>query len=108
MSNFCRLRRSPSRNPRNRARPIFIARSVFSFSCIAVAIHVRTQRHGDAQMGEIEMVGVDPDFQGRGIGGVNGDRDGGDGGDPGHGPARRAYEKAGLMKRLGFSLIDDN
>jgi GNAT superfamily N-acetyltransferase len=55
------------------------------------------------------MVGVDPDFQGRGIDAglikfaLDWMRHAGmsiamveTGGDPGHGPARRAYEKAGF------------
>jgi len=60
-------------------------------------------------MGEIYMVAVDPNFQGRGIGSalievaLNWMKEAGmaiamveTGGDPGHVPARRAYEKAGF------------
>jgi ribosomal protein S18 acetylase RimI-like enzyme len=63
----------------------------------------------DTHMGEIYMVAVDPDFQNQGLGtqltGVATDwlRDAGmavvlvsTGGDIGHGPARRTYEKAGF------------
>jgi GNAT superfamily N-acetyltransferase len=59
--------------------------------------------------GEIDMVAVDPEHQGRGLGsalvefavaqiaaaGV-GLAEIGTGGDPGHAPARRVYEKAGF------------
>ena len=64
--------------------------------------------HPERSMGEISMLAVDPDHQGRGIGtvltGFALDRlkDAGmkvamveTGGDPGHAPARRVYEKAG-------------
>jgi GNAT superfamily N-acetyltransferase len=64
--------------------------------------------HPDSGMGEIYMIAVDPGAQGRGIGealtGVATDwlRQSGmrvamieTGGDPGHAPARRVYEKAG-------------
>ncbi len=74
-----------------------------------VAGFVVAKLHGDDNMGEIEMVGVDPEFQGRGIGAaliafaVDWMRNQGmsiamveTGGDPGHGPARRAYAKAGF------------
>lgn len=60
-------------------------------------------------MGEIYMIAVDPNFQGRGIGTalikftLTWMRDAGmsvamveTGGDPGHAPARRTYEKAGF------------
>ncbi|MGL5872639.1 MAG: GNAT family N-acetyltransferase [Xenococcaceae cyanobacterium] len=60
-------------------------------------------------MGEIYMVAVDPNFQGRGIGStliefaLNWMKDAGmsiamveTGGDPGHAPARHTYEKAGF------------
>lgn len=63
----------------------------------------------DELQGEITMVAVDPDHQGRGIGtaltraAIGVLRDGGaqiavveTGGDPGHAPARRTYEKAGF------------
>ena len=64
--------------------------------------------HPEIGMGEISMLAVDPDHQGRGIGtaltGFALDRlkEAGmkvamveTGGDPGHAPARRVYEKAG-------------
>jgi GNAT superfamily N-acetyltransferase len=80
-----------------------------AFEADVVAGFVVVKLHGDDKMGEIEMVGVDPDFQGRGIGAeliefaLDWMRDAGmaiamveTGGDPGHEPARRAYEKAGF------------
>jgi ribosomal protein S18 acetylase RimI-like enzyme len=70
---------------------------------VAVEFH-----HPERSMGAISMLTVDPDHQGRGIGtaliGFALDRlkDAGmkvamveTGGDPGHAPARRVYEKAG-------------
>jgi GNAT superfamily N-acetyltransferase len=63
----------------------------------------------DDDMSEISMMAVDPDHQGRGVGtaltefAVGWIREAGlsvamveTGGDPGHAPARRTYEKAGL------------
>lgn len=63
----------------------------------------------EASIGEIYMIAVDPDFQGRGIGttltkfALNWLKDAGvsiamveTGGDPGHAPARSTYEKAGF------------
>lgn len=65
--------------------------------------------HPDDQMGEIYMIAVDPDFQQRGIAialmnhGADWFKNAGmsimmaeTGGDPGHAPARRAYESAGF------------
>lgn len=65
--------------------------------------------HDDTRTGEIYMIAVDPDYQNRGIGSdlvaFAVDRIGergmelaeiGTGGDPGHAPARRVYEKAGF------------
>lgn len=62
----------------------------------------------DTGMGVVEMLGVDPDHQGHGLGtqlstlAFDALRDAGmrvamveTGGDPGHAPARRTYEKAG-------------
>jgi ribosomal protein S18 acetylase RimI-like enzyme len=70
---------------------------------VAVKLHV-TDR-----MGEIYMIAVDPDYQGRGIGtaltnfALEWMKDAGmsiamveTGGDPGHAPARHTYEKAGF------------
>ncbi|WP_436494561.1 GNAT family N-acetyltransferase [Actinokineospora sp. HUAS TT18] len=64
--------------------------------------------HGE-RMGEIYMIAVDPDHQRRGVGAeladfaLNWFKDNGmalalveTGGDPGHAPARRAYERAGF------------
>lgn len=64
-----------------------------------------------SQIGEITMLAVDPDAQNEGIGTVLTDFAAGwlrcsgmrvavveTGGDPGHAPARRAYEKAGFTK----------
>jgi GNAT superfamily N-acetyltransferase len=73
-----------------------------------VAVKLDVETH----MGEIYMVAVDPDFQGRGIGSaliefaLDWMKEAGmsiamveTGGDPGHAPARRTYEK------LGFGLL---
>jgi len=62
-----------------------------------------------ASVGEIDMIAVDPDFQGKGFGalltefslGIMREREislaiVNTGGDPGHLPARRTYEKAGF------------
>lgn len=75
---------------------------------VAVKLHA----DAEAKMGEIYMIAVDPDFQGRGIGtalmtfALQWMKDAGmsvamveTGGDPGHAPARRTYEK------LGFGLL---
>lgn len=73
---------------------------------------VAVKLHSEDSMGEIYMVAVDPDFQGHGIGSalmkfaLDWMKDAGmsiamveTGGDPGHAPARRTYEK------LGFGLL---
>lgn len=70
---------------------------------------VAVRLHPDSKMGEIYMIAVDPDFQRRGIGTALTDfafdwmKGAGmsvamveTGGDPGHSPARRTYEKAGF------------
>jgi len=70
---------------------------------------VAVKLHSEDSMGEIYMVAVDPDFQGRGIGtaltefALNWIKDAGmaiamveTGGDPGHAPARHTYEKVGF------------
>ena len=70
---------------------------------------VAAKLHREQKLGEINMIAVDPGAQGRGIGtaltGVATDwlRRSGmrvamieTGGDPGHAPARRVYEKAGF------------
>jgi mycothiol synthase len=70
---------------------------------------VAVKLHPEDSMGEIYMVAVDPDFQGRGIGSALIDvaldwmKAAGmsiamveTGGDPGHAPARRTYEKMGF------------
>lgn len=70
---------------------------------------VAVKLHPEDKMGEIHMIAVDPDFQGRGIGAALTEfalrwmKDAGmlvamveTGGDPGHAPARRTYEKAGF------------
>ena len=70
---------------------------------------VAVKLHLDNSMGEIYMVAVDPDFQGHGIGSALIEfalawmKDAGmsvamveTGGDPGHTPARRTYEKVGF------------
>ncbi len=64
----------------------------------------------ERSMGEISMLAVDPDYQGDGIGtaltefALDRLKDAGmkvamveTGGDPGHAPARRTYEKAGFV-----------
>lgn len=70
---------------------------------------IAVKLHSEDSMGEIYMVAVDPDFQGRGIGtaliefALNWMKDAGmsvamveTGGDPGHERARRTYEKVGF------------
>jgi ribosomal protein S18 acetylase RimI-like enzyme len=78
---------------------------------------VAVKLHSEDSIGEIYMVAVDPDFQGRGIGttltefALNWMKDAGmsilkrrgyanamveTGGDPGHAPARHTYEKVGF------------
>ena len=70
---------------------------------------VAVKLDSESSMGEIYMVAVDPDFQGHGIGSaliefaLDWMRDAGmsvamveTGGDPGHAPARRTYEKVGF------------
>jgi len=70
---------------------------------------VAVKLHSESSMGEIYMVAVDPDFQGQGIGSaliefaLDWMKDAGmsiamveTGGDPGHAPARRTYEKMGF------------
>ncbi len=70
---------------------------------------VAVKIHFDDSMGEIYMVAVDPDFQGRGIGtalikfALDWMKDAGmsiamveTGGDEGHAPARHTYEKVGF------------
>ena len=77
-----------------------------------VAGFVAVQLHRERSLGEIHMLAVDPDFQNHGVGtqlttfALDRIRDAGmtvamveSGGDPGHAPARRTYEKA------GFSLL---
>ncbi len=74
-----------------------------------VAGFVALRLHTADSMGEIYMIAVDPDFQRRGIAlaltdfAVERMKEAGmaiamveTGGDPGHGPARAAYEKAGF------------
>jgi GNAT superfamily N-acetyltransferase len=75
----------------------------------AVAGFVAVRIHDDRRIGEIDMVAVDPPHQGAGIGtvlttfaldwiraaGVSVAMVG-TGADPGHAPARRTYEKAGM------------
>lgn len=69
---------------------------------------VAARLHPERQVGEVWMLAVDPDAQGRGIGAALTEvatgwlRDAGmtvamveTGGDPGHAPARRVYERAG-------------
>ncbi|MGK7935150.1 MAG: GNAT family N-acetyltransferase [Xenococcaceae cyanobacterium] len=70
---------------------------------------VAVKLHSEDSMGEIYMIAVDPDFQGRGIGStlikfaLDWMKEAGmsiamvdTGGDPGHAPARHTYEKAGF------------
>jgi ribosomal protein S18 acetylase RimI-like enzyme len=70
---------------------------------------VALKLHAQDRMGEIYMIAVDPDFQRRGIAtsltrhGIEWFKNAGmsiamveTGGDPGHAPARRAYEAAGF------------
>ena len=70
---------------------------------------IAVKLNSESSMGEIYMVAVDPDFQGQGIGtaliefALDWMKDAGmsiamvdTGGDPGHAPARRTYEKSGF------------
>lgn len=70
---------------------------------------VAVKLHSEDHLGEVYMVAVDPDFQGRGIGtaliefALDWMKEAGmeiamveTGGDPGHAPARQTYEKAGF------------
>jgi ribosomal protein S18 acetylase RimI-like enzyme len=70
---------------------------------------VAIKLHPDSPIGEIYMVAVDPDFQGQGCGSqltefaLTRIKEAGKsiamvetGGDPGHAPARRTYEKSGF------------
>ncbi len=70
---------------------------------------IAVKLHSEDSMGEIYMIAVDPDFQGRGIGSaliefaLDRMKDAGmsivmveTGGDPGHAPARHTYEKSGF------------
>ena len=70
---------------------------------------IAVKLHSEDSMGEIYMVAVDPDFQGRGIGSaliefaLDWMKNVGmsiamveTGGDPGHSPARHTYEKVGF------------
>ena len=74
-----------------------------------VAGFVAVRIHDDRRLGEIDMLAVDPSYQGTGIGTVltkfalDWIRTSGisvamvgTGADPGHAPARRTYEKAGM------------
>lgn len=73
---------------------------------------VAVRLHAEDKLGEVYMIAVDPDYQGRGIGsalmsvGLTWLSEAGmavamveTGGDPGHAPARRTYEK------LGFGVV---
>jgi len=75
----------------------------------AVAGFVAIKLDDESQMGEIYMIAVDPDYQRQGVGAALNQfaldwmRDNGmavamveTGGDPGHEPARRSYERAGF------------
>lgn len=74
-----------------------------------VAGFVAVKLHTESKMGEIYMIAVDPDYQRQGIAAalsafaLEWMKDAGmttamveTGGDPGHGPARRTYEKIGF------------
>ena len=73
---------------------------------VAIELH-----HPERDMGEISILGVDPDYQGGGVGTALTEfalerlKDAGmtvamveTGGDPGHAAARRTYEKAGCVQ----------
>jgi len=83
-----------------------------ALDAVATLGFVAMKPDSESSMGEIYLVAVDPDFQGRGIGSaltkfaLDRMKDAGmsiamveTGGDPGHAPARRTYEK------LGFGLL---
>jgi GNAT superfamily N-acetyltransferase len=86
------------------ATPVWVA-----MEDATVAGFIALKLHPEDRMGEIYMIAVDPDFQQRGIAtalmnhSVDCFKKAGmsiimaeTGGDPGHGPARRAYESAGF------------
>lgn len=72
---------------------------------------VAIELHPESSIGEIYMIAVDPDYQGSGIGTALSEfalewiKEAGmavamveTGGDPGHAPARRTYEKTGFVQ----------
>jgi GNAT superfamily N-acetyltransferase len=81
---------------------------------------IAVKLHSEDSMGEIYMVAVDPDVQGQGIGSalvefaLSWMKESGmsvamveTGGDPGHAPARRTYEKAGLGQKVCYWMLQE-
>ena len=92
---------------------ILVSAVVLDAAAVIVVGHrgaATVELHAEDQMGEIYMIGVDPDFQRRGIAtrltrhSIEWFRSAGmsiamveTGGDDGHAPARRAYESSGFF-----------
>jgi GNAT superfamily N-acetyltransferase len=102
-------RRSVEETLANEAMRIWVAEEDDDHGGHVVAF-VAVTLHVDDAMGQIWMLAVDPDAQGSGLGttltnmATDWMRESGmrlamigTGGDPGHAPARRAYEKAGYI-----------
>jgi ribosomal protein S18 acetylase RimI-like enzyme len=88
---------------------VWVAEVVGTGAAVLVGFVAIELHHPEREMGEISILGVDPDYQGSGIGSALTEfalerlEDSGmrvamveTGGDPGHAAARRTYEKAGF------------
>jgi GNAT superfamily N-acetyltransferase len=85
-----------------------------------IAYTLDSKENGQENTGEVELLAVHPDYQNRGIGTALNNlalakmKEGGvklavvaTGGDPGHAPARRSYEKAGYTAFPGVRYYQD-